>query len=279
MSTYCRVVIHRPWSEVKSIALKSFCADSIIPLTNAKSADFSVSAGNGAVALDEVDSGAFFVFVAQDPKFLVELSRQCDTKITAIAAQSGVGFVSILVAERGAIIRRFSECEGEIEFDEGELPDWDDQIRDHSWNAADALVGAVPLTPRPSIIGIAIRKLGQAIGFVSNKQPEVKPAVSPSGLAFGDPIGAIPMERWYAQLKEPEVVTCRIDNSCLTCILDNGEEITVSAKDIKKSVLNPFSRRHVILILMNGRTLLLPDSIEFSEIEHWRKSNDFNELS
>lgn len=185
MSTCCRIIIHSPRSAIEPILLDTFDAAAIIPVADAKPGDFFLSEGNDAVALDEYAAISFFPSVAHEPELLAGLSRRCNTKVSAIAVQSGVGFVSILVVDRGTIVRRYSKCsEVGIEIDEGEIPGWEDRIRGHAWSAADEIVGFHPPTPEPSAIGTAIRRLGRSIGLISKDQPEYPRVVTPSGLLF-----------------------------------------------------------------------------------------------
>lgn len=271
MSTYCRIVVHKSRAEIESELLRAFDADSVFPASEAKSGDFILSDGNDCVALDEYDAGSFFPYVAHEPQFLSDLSKNCDARLAAIAVQTGVGFVSILVAEHGDIIRRYSECE-ETEIDEGQLPDWDDRIRDHAWNAADDIVGILPWTPEPSMIGKLLRKLGQSIGLISKRQPEKKPIVTPSGLVFGEPVGAISTERYHARLNL-KATECHFDGSRLVCTLDNGDELIVSSDDIEKPFSNPFTGEGAYLAFHDGRTMSLPDTVEFPDIVQWYKTN------
>jgi hypothetical protein len=124
MGSYCRVVVHRSWADVEPILLKTFEAESIVPAADAEPGDLFLSEGNDAVALDENDAGSLLRFLGEDPEveLLTDLSRQCDARISAIAVQTGVGFVSILVVDRGTAVRRYMECDGKIETDEGQLP-------------------------------------------------------------------------------------------------------------------------------------------------------------
>lgn len=273
MSTYCRIVVHKSLAEIESALLQAFDADNVIAEPDARPEDFILSEGNACVALDEHQSGSFLQYIADEPQFLTNLSKNCDSKITAIAVQTGVGFVSILVVDRGNIIRRYSECESNTEIDEGQLPDWDDRIRDHAWNAADDIVGILPWTPEPSIVGTALRQIGRSIGLISKKQPEKKPVVTPSGLIFGDPVGAIPTERYHAKLNL-KATECVIVGFRLVCSLDSGNELIVSPGDIEKPFSNPFTHDGTYLAFRDGRTMSLPDTVEFSEIVQWCNTNE-----
>ena len=105
MSTYCRIIIHSPRSAIEPVLPDTFDAAAIIPVADAKPGDFFVSEGNDAVALDENAAISFFPCVAHEPELLAGLSRRCNTKVSAMAVQSGVAFVSILVSYRIQVLK------------------------------------------------------------------------------------------------------------------------------------------------------------------------------
>lgn len=273
MSSYCRIVLYRSTPEVESVLLETFGAEALIPSEKAEPGDLILSEAENAVALDEIDAGSLLVFLEGTAlKLLSDLSRGCDTKISAIAVQTGVGYVAILVVDRGSVVRHYVACEGKIELDEGRLPEWDDRIRDHAWNAADDLVGIVPWTPPPSLIGTALRKFGQSIGLLSAKAGVTERKAAPSGLMFGEPVGAISTKR-YRDWLSPQAESCVLDGGRLVCILNNGNEMIVLPAEIDRPFTNPFTKEGTYLKHRDGRVMKLPDSVSLSEIEQWLKTS------
>jgi hypothetical protein len=123
------------------------------------------------------------------------------------------------------------------------------------------------------MIGTALRALGRSVGLVSAKRVEPKPVVTPSGLLFGAPVGAIPTRR-YQDRRNPKVVSCRIEGTRLVCILNDGSELVVLPADIEKLFSNPFTKTDTYLKFHDNRTMKLPDSVAFSDIEQWLKAGN-----
>lgn len=271
MSTYCRILIHKSRSAVESALMSAFDVDRLLTVPEAESGDFLLSEGNDCVALDEVESGPFLQDVAMEPEFLVELSRACDARITAIAVFTGTVWVSILVADRGRIIRRFLESD-EVEIDEGELPDWDERIRFHSWNAADDLVGMPQWQPEPGFVTLGIRKLASVFGY--DCQPKSRRAELLARFGFGEPVAAISAKRFHAKMNL-QATGCRFDGPRLVCTFSDGSELSLFPSDVEHVLLETaFRTNKVIFKLRDRRVMTLPATYasEFPAIERWWKT-------
>lgn len=269
MSTYCRIVIDKPYSAVESTLLSAFGAERLLPVSEAEPGDFLLLEGNGCISLDEFDSSSFIMYVAMEPEFLTSLSKACDAKITAIAVNTNVAWVSILVVDRGRIIRRYLESD-EVEIDEGNLPEWDERIHEHSWNAADALVEMAQHQPEPSLIGRAFRTLAGVSGFL----PKSKRTESLAKFGFGEPIAAISAKRFHAE-RNLRAVDCRFEASRLICTLDNGSELSFLPADIESVLIeSAFKTNQILFSLRDRRVMSLPAAYasEFPAIERWWKS-------
>lgn len=253
MTSYCRIVIDRPRELVEPLLLSAFGADEIIPVAAAERGDFLLLAGHGCVAFDEVDSGPFNLYVAMEPEFLSELSAACEARITAIAVTTSVGWVSILVAERGQIIRRFQEFEDDVEIDEGELPEWEEKIRNHSWNAADDLVGMAQWKPEPSFLTSAFRRITSLFGTKEEQKTERDKLLEKFG--FGDPVGAISTKSFHAK-QNLKATDFRFEEGRLICTLTDESELSLSPVDVAHvSVDTVFNSNQVLFKFRDRRVL------------------------
>lgn len=271
MSTYCRIVIDKPRSAVESPILSAFDVDGLLPVSEAESGDFLLLEGNGCVALDEFDSGPFINYVAMEPGFLTELSKACHARITAIAVFTGTVWVSILVADCGQIVRRYLESD-EVEIDEGELPDWDEKIRFHAWNAADDLVGMPQWQRQPGFITLAFCRLAGVFGH--DCMPKPKRAELLARFGFNEPVAAISTKRFHAK-RNLQATDFRFEGPRLVCTLNDGCELSLLPADVERVLLETaFNTNEILFRLRDRRVMSLPAEYasEFPAIEQWSKA-------
>ncbi|MCE9545904.1 MAG: hypothetical protein K8T25_10355 [Planctomycetia bacterium] len=252
MGNYIRIVLNKPLASITPALCTAFETDSLISVEHATGSDFSISEGRYGTALEENGSFEFAQYVSDEPEMLCKLSELADAELRAIAVQTGVVFVSILVADRGRIIRRYCECDGKVDIDEGQLPLWDEQIRDHAWNAADAMVGIGPPT-------------------------KVSGASQDRVMIFGAPVMAISPQRLYDRLNQEaeqrtiNAVQADVRQGNLECTLQDGSIVPINRHDVDKLVQHPFLPSQHLLLLHGRRTVHLPVDVNVAALNEWLK--------
>lgn len=275
MGHYLRIVINKPLPALEPALLTAFDTDGLLPPEQAGTSDLLIRQGSRWTALDDNDSIDFFTYVSMDPEPLRRLSELADAEVRAIAAETGMDWVDLLVVDRGRIIRRYNECHGQADVDEGELPGWEGAIRNDAWNVADKLVGLPGGLPRckPDVLDRLLVWLGWW------KPSQVDPASEPpmvdpilEGMDFGEPTAAISLQRFHDRMNREAAklsfrpVKADVRDGVLQCELDDGTIVKFNRADLDRIMPDPFWPGRFVLKFMDGRTVYLPEGANCAAI-------------
>jgi len=281
MSNYARLVVAKPLAEIQPALLASFETPSLLSVDAAGGSDFLISEAPFGTALDENGEMQFYIYVGHDPELLCKLSVLADTEVRAIAVQTGVVSVDLLVVNRGTIIRRYSECEGEVAIDEGQLPEWDDEIRKHAWNTADCLVGIFPpeAASKRSFFDRGLALFGHQSPTPQSQDPKTILMNSRrQAMDFRTPVAAISPSRFYDRKNREAAqmmvkpVRAMICGSVLECELPDQTSVRFGKHEVREVRQHPFDPNRLVVLLHDKRSVWLPPSVnKIDTFNEWLK--------